>query len=186
MHNIRYLVYEENTDRGKIINDIKRIAERDGEGYHSTLTWHEKVEPLMTEDDAGEFIKSKDNGWYDDHAVRFYDYSKTTTTKKIEDLEKKIEDLICAKEIYAKGHSVQSFKAKYIGCSHCGSKLNKEYFRKDRCPLCGEDLRSATTIEKLKWYDTKLKECRNKILMEKQKQKSKAKVMWLVKIEFHS
>lgn len=45
----------------------------------------------------------------------------------------------------------------------------------EKCPLCNTDLRPKSTIEKIKWYDKKTKECR----------KNKEKC-WLAKIEWHS
>ena len=130
--------------------------------------------------------KQKDNGWYDDHAVRFYDYSKAISTKKIEELKNKASELVKAKNEYFEKHSIYAFKAKYIGCVECGSKLSKRHLMGQRCPVCGNDLRSKTTIDKLAWYDEKVVEISKKIEKEREKQKKVARVMWLVKIEWHS
>lgn len=186
MHNIRYLVYKEKARRNSILSEIKDIAKGDGDNYHSNLTWHDTVEPLENYDKAKEFIQKKDNGWYDDHAVRYYDYSAASKTKKIEELEKKIDVLVDMSREYKDKHSIHNFKAKHIGCEKCGSKLNKEYIVGEKCPLCRHDLRGKTTLEKLEYYKNKIEECRNKIQAEKEKQKKKAEVMWLVKIEYHS
>ena len=54
------------------------------------------------------------------------------------------------------------------------------------CPLCRADLRSKTTLEKIKWYEDKIADYRKRIEAEKMKQKKNAKVKWLVKYEFHT
>lgn len=186
MHNIRYLTYEEKLDKRKVLADIEDIAREDGDGYSSRLTWHEGIEPLESYEKAKEFIQKKDNGWYDDHAVRFYDYSGAAKTKKMEEYEAKIKELNKAKMEYKAKHSVHEFKAMYIGCQNCGSRLNKEFIVGESCPLCRSDLRSKTTVDKLKWYDDKIKDCHDRIEVERTKQKKNRKVKWLVKIEYHS
>ena len=90
-----------------------------------------------------------------------------------------------SKSEYIKEHSVKNFQAKHIGCLKCGSKLNKDFLNYDKCPLCGTDLRSKTTLEKIKWFDEKIKDYQNRIETEKRKQKSKAKIKWLIKYEYH-
>ncbi len=186
MHNIRYLTYKEDISRALVMADVCEIASRDGDGYDSNLTWHSNVPPLESYEEAEKFIKEKDNGWYDEHAVRYKDYSSAKKTAKITEYETKISELNTAKNEYKKAHSVHSFQAKHIGCAKCGSRLNKEYLRGEYCPLCRADLRAKTTTEKLQWYDDKIKDYQSRIDKEKQKQKKHCKIMWLVKIEYHS
>lgn len=50
-----------------------------------------------------------------------------------------------------------------------------EYLHSEKCSLCNTDLRPESTIEKIKWYDKKVKECK-----EKYKEK-----YWLAKVEYH-
>lgn len=82
--------------------------------------------------------------------------------------EKKRDDFI-------ETHSIHRRSSTYIGCPECGSKLYLGYIKGEKCPLCNTDLRPKSTIEKIKWYDKKTKECR----------KNKEKC-WLAKIEWHS
>ena len=186
MHNIHYRVEAENVNRSKVMASIQEHARRDGDGYSSKMTWHDNIPPLSSEDAATEFIRTKDNGWYDDHAVRFYDYSKVEKSAKIKQYENKIEELKRARAEYEKAHSVHSFKAQYIGCPKCGSKLNKDCFTGERCPLCHTELRSETTTSKLNWYKEQILKLKVKIEEEQVKSKKKAKVMWLIKYEYHS
>jgi hypothetical protein len=166
--------------------EVEYLAERDGDGYSSRITWHDNIPPFETREEAEKFIESKDNGWYDDHAVRFKDYSKATKTTKILEYEAKIEELRKAGREYRDAHSIHNFKAKFVGCPRCESRLNKEYIVGERCNLCSCDLRSKTTTDKIKWYEDKIKEYYSRIEAEKTKQKKNCQIMWLVKIEYHS
>jgi ssDNA-binding Zn-finger/Zn-ribbon topoisomerase 1 len=185
-HNIHYIICDEIVNRKGVMADIAEHARSDGDGYSSRFTWHDEIPPYETEEKAREAIKMLDRGWYDDHAVRFFDYSKVEKNKKMAQYEEKISALRIAQREYQEEHSVHRFQAKYIGCPNCGSRLSKEHFRGERCPLCRADLRSKTTLDKLKWYEDKIKELCQKIEAEKIKQKSKAVVKWLIKYEYHS
>ena len=186
MHNIGYLVCDEKENRKSILAEISEIAREGGDGYHSGVKFHDNIPPFETKEEARDFIKKKDNGWYDDHAVRFYDYSGATKTAKIKTYEEKIAQLTAEQMKYRDEHSVHNFKAKHIGCMKCGSKLNKDYIVGERCPLCHTDLRSETTLKKMEWYKNKKNEYAERIEAEERKQKSKAKIKWLVKYEYHS
>jgi len=186
-HIIGYLTYNENTSKAEIMNDIYELARRDGDGgYSSSMTWHDNIPPFDTEEQAREFIEAHDQGFYDDHAVRFKDYSKAVKTAKMAEYAMKIEELIKAKKEYIAEHSVHTFQAKHIGCPKCGSKLNKDYLSGERCPLCRTDLRSKTTLDKIKWYEDKIDDYHKRYSAEMMKQKKNAKIMWLVKYEFHT
>ena len=185
-HNIYYITCDENANRAAIMDDIAEHAKRDGDGYSSRFTWHDKIPPYESREKAEEAIKMLDRGWYDDHAVRFYDYSKAEKTAKMAEYEAKVIELWEGQKKYRAEHSVHTFQAAYIGCPKCGSKLSREYLRGENCPLCRADLRSKTTLDKLKWYDDKIADYRNRIEEEKRKQKKKAVVKWLIKYEYHS
>ena len=51
MHNIHYLIFDENVDKRKIMAEICEIASSDGDGYSSSLKWH-NIEPLKNYEDA--------------------------------------------------------------------------------------------------------------------------------------
>lgn len=66
-------------------------------------------------------------------------------------------------------HTWASRKSKYVTCEQCGSKLNVECLRLKRtcaCPLCRNDLRSETVLNRIKAYDEKIKELRGKYAKE--------------------
>lgn len=81
-HNVCYVSTDENCDRKKILAQICEKANRDGDGYTGPLKWHDEIEPRTNRDAAEKWIRDHDNGWYDDHCVRYYDYSRATITKK--------------------------------------------------------------------------------------------------------
>lgn len=182
-HVVGYLSEKENCNRKLVMSAIVERAERDGDGYDGGVKWHDEVKPLANRDEAEAFIRAKDNGWYDDHAVRYYDYSGAKVTKKIGELQTKARELAEKRAAYEKEHSVRTFKAALISCHKCGSKLAREYLKSDRCPLCYTDLRSDTTLETLKKYEERKKEVLEQI--EKEKQKQTGEVRWLIKYEYH-
>ena len=102
--------------------------------------------------------------------VAFRDRLSAKETKKIKDLKNRI-DLEEKKKIkYVNDHTVSTFKSKFIGCHNCGSKVNKEYIKNDRCPICHSDLRSKTTKQTIKRYENNIKNLKKKIDDEVKKQ----------------
>jgi len=160
--------------------------------YDGTLNgdraWHEDM-VYACRQDAEDAITRMDKGFYDDHAVLFYDVDSLKPTaamnaikRRQDETEKKREALI------ADSHAWTGRKSKYVTCEGCGSRLNVERLRSMRtctCPLCRNDLRSETVLNRIKAYDEKIKELRGKYANEMKKLKSKAAVKWLVKMEVH-
>ena len=91
---------------------------------------------------------------------------------------------------YAAAHAVSTFKAEYIGCPECGSKLKRTLLKGNSCPLCHAEMRSKTTMETLQRYDANCDELTKKIKAEERKMQEKmrkqAKVVWLIKTEYHT
>ena len=169
-HNIHYFTCKEDCNRKFVMQEIAEHAQADGDGYCSRMTWHDKIPPLESEEEAHEFIKARDNGWYDDHAVRFKDYSGAEKTAKIKEYESKVTELLEAEKEYRDAHSIHILKARHIGCPKCESRLNKEFIVGEKCPLCRTDLRSKTTLDKLEWYKQKRADYTARIEAEKRKQ----------------
>lgn len=186
MHNIGYISEPENVKRDWVIANIVEEACRDGDGYSGPLKWHDEI-PVQENRDAAEAkIQQLDKGWYDDHAVRYYDYSSAKPTTKMEEIRQRIAKINDQKMKFVEQTSVRKFKADYIGCRECGSKLRRDKLRNEHCPLCGKDLRANSTIEKIEDYDKKINDCWASFEAEKKKQKNARKVMWLIKYEYHS
>ena len=69
-------------------------------------------------------------------------------TEEIKSLRIKVNEMKDRIKKFAEENSVKTFASKTIGCKKCGSSLAKDYLKSDVCPLCGNDLRSTTTIER--------------------------------------
>lgn len=186
MHNIGYMIQPENIKRDWVVSLIVEEADNNGDGYNGPLHWHDEIAPLENRDAAEAKIRQLDHGFYDDHAVRFYDYSKSEPTKKILDLQERITETKAKMRNYAEEHSVTAFKAQFVSCQNCGAKLPRIYLRSDYCPVCRNDMRSETTKNKLVEYGQKIDALNDQIDAEKRKQKSARRVMWLIKYEYHS
>lgn len=185
MHNICCELFNVGVSEKVISERVLDIVRHSGDGYGTDRIAFSHREPFANQEAAEAWIREND-GWYKGIAVQFYDYSKCKTTKKMETLQDRIADNKAKKHEYIKTHSVRVFKAEYVGCSCCGSKLKRELLRSERCPVCYEDLRAKSTLDRIQGFDKKEKELRAQIEAEKQKDKKNATVKWLVKYEYHS
>lgn len=87
----------------------------------------------------------------------------------------------------------EGVKSQFISCKKCGSKLASKYIGKtirNTCPACYTDLRPASTLSaisnaKQKWEKAKAELKKAELKMQKTKE-SKAKIKWLVKVEYHT
>lgn len=61
--------------------------------------------------------------------IPFKDVDSVKKTKKILNLEERIDKEIVKLKEYVKKTDCQNYKSKYIGCPKCGSKINKKYVR---------------------------------------------------------
>lgn len=77
-------------------------------------------------------------------------------SKKMKDIRERIEEEQRKCEEYGQKHSVLTFKASYVSCPKCMSKLNKDYLKNDKCPVCHSDMRSDTTKATLERYKKKI------------------------------
>lgn len=156
--------------------------------YHGDMTIHDD-RIYEDYDAAAAAIRSFDNGFYDDHAVKFYDYdySLRKPTKKIEDLRQRIEKLGKKYREYEEAHHINNLKAKFITCPECKSKISNERWHRNTCPVCRKDMRAAYITEKLSDYSKKQAALRKELdsLYERNQKKNKPKEKWLVKVEVH-
>ena len=112
--------------------------------------------------------------------VAFFDTSCVKTTKRLSSLKERMDRETDKMNTYAIEHSVSEFKASYVSCPKCGSKINKDYISYDRCPLCKTDLRSETTKKTIARYRDNIIQLKKQIKDEEQKQKDKLPVRYLV------
>lgn len=192
-HNIDHWQKPENVNKKAFEADINEYVRQHtrGEGGHgldSPIRWIDHT--CDNYEDAMEYIRSHDKGWYDQLAVKYYDYPKLEPTKTMITLQEQLEAERKKRIAYAAAHAVSTFKAEYIGCPECGSKLKRTLLMGNYCPLCQAEMRSKTTMDTLQRYDENCKELSNKIKKEERKMQEKmrkqAKVMWLIKTEYHT
>lgn len=186
MHNIRYDTFLGEVSLKTIEKDIVSRVQNIGDRYGTDHLRMPTNDIFVSEDAAVKYIENIDRGDFDGIAVKFFDLSQIKDTKKVANYRAKLNELWQKKSDYIAAHSVHKQRATYIGCRECGSKLNKEKLKGEHCPLCGTDLRAASTLEHIASFDKRREELFEKIKEEQLKQKDKAPIRWLVKYEFHS
>lgn len=125
--------------------------------------------------DAEKWIFKHETRRNPDHAVRYY--AETAEMKKIKkEIQKRKEE----REKYIADNSIKKRASAYIGCQNCGSKLNKEMLKGEKCPVCGSDLRSKTTLNRIDSYDKRIKNLEKKY---KEAEKKQRNLVWIAKVE---
>ena len=116
--------------------------------------------------------------------VEFIDVEKAKVTSKMKTLEKRINDTYGKKMAYIEKEHMVNHKSSLIGCCKCGSKIARLYIGKnDKCPVCGNDLRSDTVKNTIKRYEEIMNDCKKQLSEEKKKQKNKCPHKFLVMYE---
>lgn len=192
-HNIEYYDYPTAKKKAVIESDLQAYArqatwQEGGGGLNSPIRWYDEV--CDDYESAKEFISNHDKGWYDQLAVKYRHFDKPLSSKKLAELNVQIsETRQKLRELDGKV-AFKEFKAQFISCKNCGSKLNKDYIKRNTCVLCGYDMRSDTTkstiarlAEKTKTLEKAIQEEEKKLAQKKIKE---AKEYWLVKIEYHT
>lgn len=195
-HQINYSVINDTEkDKKECEADWNECARHEGykegcSGLSQPIRWINHT--CESYDEAMKYIESHDKGWYDQLAVKFYDYPKIEGSKTYDNLKDRLSKaLIKYEELKNKIH-YEGVKSKFIACKNCESKLNSGYFGKglkNTCPICKSDLRSATILETLENYKNNVEKLKKEIKAEEiklqSKIKKKATEKWLVKVEYH-
>lgn len=137
-------------------------------------------------------IESLDDGWYDQLAVKYYEYKKVKETRKIEQLRERISREETSLKKYKEDNHLSNRKSDFVGCTGCGSKVHKKYIDKDNwnyncCPLCRTNLSSNTLKESLEKKSDNIEQLTERLAKEidANNKKGKPTLKWLVKTEFH-
>lgn len=193
MHNIEHYVFDENVDKRRAEAEINADVEQEtyregGGGLPSRIRWLDIV--CNSREEAERCIEANDNGWYDQLAVKYREIPLGNPTKKIEDLKAKLNETRNKYNELQRKVVFQEFKSEYVGCKKCGSRLSTKYLRSNNCPLCGNDMRSQTTLNTLARLKEKgvalEKQLNEEIYKVKMKNVKKGTIKWLVKIEYHT
>lgn len=193
MHNIEHYTYSENVNKSKVEaelnNHVSYETRREGGGgLNSPIRWINDI--CNSKEEAEVYIRNHDKGWYDQLAVMYREVPLGDPTKKIQDLKTKLNETRTKYNEMQRKVVFQDFKSDFVGCKNCGSKLSTKYLKSNGCPLCGNDMRSQTTLNSLARLKEKgialeqqLNEEVNKVRMKNVK---KGTIKWLVKIEYHT
>lgn len=190
-HNIEHYDYPEHVDKRIVDNNLNIHVKQatwaeGGGGLPSAIRWLDAV--CESYEDAEEYIKAHDKGWYDQLAVKYKEYPTTKETQTQKELEERCIKLEDMRNEYIKEHSIKNRKSEFIGCPNCGSKIKVSFLRTEYCPVCKTDLRPKSTIDKIKKYDERIKAAYKQLDENRRKSamKYKPKIRWLVKIEYHT
>ena len=116
--------------------------------------------------------------------VKFIDIEKAKVTSKMQAIEKRINDTYEKKMTYIEKEHIVNHKSNLIGCCKCNSKIARLYIGKnDKCPVCGNDLRSDTVKNTIKRYEEIINDCKKQLTEEKKKQSEKCPHKYLLMFE---
>lgn len=171
-------VYPATTDAKTISADMNDIA-RCNSDTRSGLDKPIRFLNIVCNDDAEaeKRIRENDKGWYDQLAVKYYEY-KSNETKKYLAAKAKLDEL--NKEFRELDRTKLEIKTDFVTCKHCKSKINSKYFYNHNCPLCKKDARPQTLLNKLKKLQEKIA-----VAVQKVREASTKELYWMVKIEYH-
>lgn len=185
---------EEQKNRNSIETRLNGVSEYHSDNRNGLYSSIRFLDNKIYENDikAETAIKTLDKGWYDQLAVQFYDYEARPDTKTILNLKEQLQKRRVELAEYKQANSVRNRKSQYVGCTKCGSKVNKDYFPKgenyiNRCPLCNTDLSSDTVKKTIESKTQKINELDTSIETKVRENNSKGKkqLKWMVKIEYH-
>ena len=137
--------------------DVQQSQHMDGCSYSGaigmldgSIDWV-RIEPFNSQAEAEDYISENARKWDGPMAVPFKikgakavpAYVKNAKTKYDQAMEKQ-------RQIVDKAHKdVTNAKGQFVGCKKCKSKINRSYLKIADCPLCGENLISATNLQRI-------------------------------------
>ena len=170
---------------------VKRETWKEGgNGLYSPIRWIDFICDSL--EDAEKYIEEHDNGWYDQLAVKYRQVpSSEIKSSKLTNLLKQLETARQRINNLSQMNYFENHKSAFLGCKTCLSKISQQYLTKRYyCPVCGNDMRSETHLERLKKAKENVSSVQNAIEEERKylykKSIKKAELYWLVKIEYHT
>lgn len=188
-HEVNHFTYPYKCNKVQVQNEladwVRRKCWEEGGGMNGSIRWIDG-QIYNSYAAATEAIDKLDRGHYDQLAVPYRELPHDITSKKIESLKLKIKEAYKLYTALDREVVVKTFKAQYVACKGCGSKLNKDHLNSNFCPLCRTDMRSETTQNKIKMLYQKWQNLQVELRKEEEALASKKGVTkWLVKIEYH-
>lgn len=202
-HQIQYQDYPENINRKSVQAEWDHYAamecwQENGSGLYNDIRWIKSV-ICNTYEEAYEYIEQHDKGWYDQLAVRYKVPKRVTPTKTLKTLKERADRLRARKIELEMTDHYANIKAKLVTCRTCNSKISTEILSRrqkgnlswrnhNMCPVCGNDLRPESTLERIqqaKKNSEKADKEYNAARKAAEKKAKTAEIRWLVKVEFH-
>ena len=190
MHEIRFEAFPYKMSKKEISADVNETARQRGDNpYHGLdkpIEWHEEKTFSCQEDAENELKRLAEGRSYPQLAVLYHPIKGrvvVTPTAKMSKVKAQLDE---TGRRYAELHRKYHFadaKSARVTCQRCKSSITTSYMQKrNDCPVCGNDMRSATIVKCDKLHaelDTLFKEA-------ERKQADKSQKMWLVRYEYHS
>lgn len=143
---------------------------------------------LKSREEAEEWLKSHDKGWYDQLAVKYCEGQPFKASKKLLELKIKASQSYKEYDTAANKLHFADTKSESVSCKYCKSRITKKFLKTNYCPVCGTDLRPASTLERidrLKQKSNSLNKQYKQLEETERKKVGAGKTYWLVKIEYH-
>lgn len=199
-HNIEMASYALNVNKREVQEYWDEVVRHEdwqegASGLPNSINWVDRTFP--NRDAAEQYIEEQDRRtWYNCMAVKYETVKRdalraSKPSKKETELTEQIKATMDSLNKIEKQASIQNRTSEYIGCEKCGSKLKRTLLKTEYCPLCRNDLRSKTNLDRMANARKKIDELRNRREeLEKKRidelKKASKEVMWLVKIEYHT
>ena len=190
-HAIQFYSCSKRSEIMDIANDFAFYNTDRGENptghYHGNMTIHDNI-ICDSYDAACNKIRELDRGFYDDHAVQYYDKSEIKPTKAEIALQERRNAQLMKKKEYIEEHSVTKLKSQLISCPQCSSKINVHYNgwgNSNFCPVCRKDLRAQYILDRIKKFDSDIEDLDQKLYDAEKNRKGKCPIRWCLKVEVH-
>lgn len=191
-HNIRHEDYPLTVNKQKVEASWNEYVRHEdwqegASGLPNPIRWVDRV--FDSYNDAYAYIEREDrNHWYNCMAVKYKDYPTPKPSKSLADLNARVKAQQDNLNKIVNDSGIQHRTSEYIGCEKCGSKLKRTLLKGNKCPLCGEDLRSKTNLDRIANATAKLTKLREQYAeaYEAEQKKAKYEIRWLVKVEYHT
>ena len=192
-HNPTYRTCNFEADIRKVEAQIAEMVAHEcyQEGGHLIpIKWNNK-KVFDSYDEAKEYLESTDNGWYDNRAVIFLDYSDAfKPSKRYDELQRRISEWRTKYNNLLSENHFKEAKSKLITCKACESKVNKDYIRYNNCPVCRASMLPPTTVNQIDRAKEMIAQLSKQLEEERKrlegKLKSKAKKKWLIYYDYHT
>lgn len=199
-HNPTYRVFDYSENIKEIENGLRAFVERECYEEGGTLDpirWL-KDRVFTSYDEAIDWLKETDRGWYDNRAVVFKSYDGVKVPKR----SSKYESLLAkSREVYSKLIELQredhfkNLKIKNVTCKTCRSVIPIDRLMgRNNCPVCGYSLLPQSKQNKIEEFTKKLSDINKQIEAENRLYSSrlgairipKENYKWLVYFDYHT